>query len=103
MKYLVIANFRCKPGMAQRMAERFVDALPVTRSFQGLSLHSRLLRGAHPDLHPSGRLGFSRGIRGLPRVSRRHGHSDAAGSPPRRGMGGGKVQREAARKNSASL
>ena len=35
MKYLVIADFRCKPGMAERMAERFVDALPVTRSFQG--------------------------------------------------------------------
>jgi len=35
MKYLVIADFRCKPGMARRMAELFEDALPVTRSFQG--------------------------------------------------------------------
>lgn len=35
MKYLVIADFRCKPGMAQRMADLFVDLLPVTRSFQG--------------------------------------------------------------------
>ena len=35
MKYLVIADFRCKPGMAQRMAELFVDLLPVTRSFRG--------------------------------------------------------------------
>ena len=35
MKYLVIPDFRCKPGMAQRMADLFVDLLPVTRSFQG--------------------------------------------------------------------
>ena len=35
MKYLVIADFRCKPGMARRVAELFEDALPVTRSFQG--------------------------------------------------------------------
>jgi quinol monooxygenase YgiN len=35
MKYLVTADFRCKPGMARRMAEFFEDALPVSRSFQG--------------------------------------------------------------------
>ena len=35
MKYLVIADFRCKPGMARLMAVLFEDALPVTRSFQG--------------------------------------------------------------------
>jgi quinol monooxygenase YgiN len=35
MKYLVVADFRCKPGMVRRMAELFEDALPVTRSFQG--------------------------------------------------------------------
>jgi quinol monooxygenase YgiN len=35
MKYLVIADFRCKPGMARRMAEFFEDALPVSRSFHG--------------------------------------------------------------------
>ena len=35
MKYLVVADFRCKPGMVRHMAELFEDALPVTRSFQG--------------------------------------------------------------------
>ena len=35
MKYLVVADFRCKPGMVRGMAELFEDALPVTRSFQG--------------------------------------------------------------------
>ena len=78
MKYLVIADFRCKPGMARRMAELFEDALPVTRSFQGCRSVAVYYEERTQTFTLLEDLGFPTGIRGLPRLSRRYGNRDTA-------------------------